>query len=73
MPFETTVDRLNRYVPKFLDRIEEAVRSGNSEIVKHEATTASKALQRLMDVVSVLINGEQPTMDQNSVDALLDI
>jgi hypothetical protein len=26
-----------------------------------------------MDVVSALINGEQPTMDQESVDALLDI
>jgi hypothetical protein len=71
VPFETTVERLNRYIPRFLDRIEEAVKSGDSGFLAHETTTASQTLQRLMDVVSALINGEQPTMDQESVDALL--
>ena len=73
VPFETTVERLNRYIPRFLDRIEEAIKSGDSGFLTHETTTASQTLQRLMDIVSALINGEQPTMDQESVDALLEI
>ena len=73
VPFETTVERLNRYTPRFLDRIDEAIKSGDPGFLSHETTTASQTLQRLMDVVSALINGEQPTMDQESVDALLDI
>jgi hypothetical protein len=73
VPFETTVERLNRYIPRFLDRIEEAIKSGDSGFLAHETATASQTLQRLMDVVSALINGEQPTMDQESVDALLNL
>ena len=73
VPFETTVERLNRYIPGFLDRIEDAIKTGNAGFLIHETATASQTLQRLMDVVSALINGEKPTMDQESVDALLDI
>ncbi len=73
VPFETTVERLNRYIPRFLDRIEDAIKTGNAGFLIHEKATASQTLQRLMDVVSALINGEKPTMDQESVDALLDI
>ncbi|NKB20188.1 MAG: hypothetical protein GKS01_06540 [Alphaproteobacteria bacterium] len=73
VPFETTVERLNRYIPRFLDRIEDAIKSGDTEFLTHETSTASQTLQKLMDVVSALINGERPTMDQESVDALLEI
>ena len=64
VPFEKTVERLNGYIPRFLDRIEEAIKSGNSGFLAHETTTASQTLQRSTDVVSALTNSEQPTMGQ---------
>ena len=73
IPFETTVERLNSQIPEYLDRIETAVKSGNRELVTHESANASQTLQRLMDVVSALANGERPSMDDNAIDDLLEL
>ena len=40
--------------------------------VGFECTNTSKMLQKLMDLVSAVINGENPTIDQKGIDAMLE-
>lgn len=70
-PFESTIDTINGLVPRVLDRVREAVDSGEADRLAHECGSTSKLLQGLMDCVSAIINGEKPTIDQGGVDALL--
>jgi hypothetical protein len=70
--FESTVDMINALIPRVLDRIKKAVDSGDTERTSHECSKTSQLLQSLMDVVSAVINGEKPTIDQDGIDALID-
>lgn len=70
--FEAMVDMINSLIPKGLDRIRAAIDEGNVERVGFECSNTSKTLQKLMDLVSAVINGENPTIDQQGIDALLD-
>lgn len=69
--FEAMVDMINTLIPKGLDRIRSAIEEENIERVGFECSNTSKTLQRLMDLVSAIINGENPTIDQRGIDALL--
>ena len=70
--FETTVSMINSLIPQVLTRIKAAVDSNDTDRVTHECTKTSALLQGLMDVVSAIINGENPTINQDGVDALLE-
>ena len=70
--FETLVDLINSLIPKGLDRIRSAIDEGNVERVGFECSNTSKTLQKLMDLVSAVINGENPTIDQQGIDEMLD-
>jgi len=70
--FETTILMINSLIPQILDKIKAAVDSGDTERMKFECGKTSTLLQGLMDVVSAIINGENPTVDQDGIDALLD-
>lgn len=70
--FEALVDMINSLIPKGLDRIRAAIDEENVERVGFECSNTSKTLQKLMDLVSAVINGENPTIDQQGIDALLD-
>ena len=69
--FEDTVARMNTLIETALDRIDHALATDNREFIAHAATTASQKLQKLMDVVSAVINGEKPTISQEKIDALM--
>lgn len=69
--FDATVNMINDLVPRVLDRIRDAIASGDTERLAHECSTTSQLLQGLMDCVSAIINGEKPTIDQSGIDALL--
>lgn len=69
--FETTILMINSLIPQILGKIKAAVESGDAERTKFECSKTSNLLQGLMDVVSAIINGENPTIDQAGIDALL--
>ncbi len=70
--FESLVDMINTLIPKGLDRIRSAIDEGNNDRVGFECGNTSKMLQQLMDIVSAVINGEKPTVDQRGIDAMLE-
>jgi hypothetical protein len=69
--FESTVAMIDGLVPKVLDRIRNALAAGDGVRLVHECGSNSQLLQGLMDCVSAIVNGENPTIDQSGVDALL--
>lgn len=69
--FEDTVERMNRLVGHALDRIDDALATGDRDFIVLSTSSASRTLQKLMDVVSAVINGEKPTIGQDEIDALL--
>lgn len=70
-PFEDTIAQMNALVAQSVERLEEAVETGNHEMVRMRAHTASRAVQRLMDVASAIIHGSDRAMAQGEIDALL--
>lgn len=70
--FETTITMINSLIPQVLTKIKGAVDSGDTERMKFECDKTSTLLQGLMDVVSAIINGENPTINQDGIDALLE-
>ncbi len=70
--FESLVEMINALIPQALDRIRSAIDAGNADRVGFECTHTSHALQKLMDLVSAVINGENPTIDQRGIDAMLE-
>ena len=70
--FENLVGMINAMIPKGLDRIRLAIEGGSTERVAYECGNTSQTLQKLMDLVSAVINGEKPTIDQSGIDRLLE-
>ena len=62
---------INTLIPRGLDRIRSAIDEGNVDRVGFECSNISQSLQKLMDLVSAVINGEKPTVDQQGIDAML--
>ena len=71
-PFEETIGRMNRLVGKSLAEIEIAIADGSADRLRDLATTASRRLQKLIDVASAIIHGSAPTMEQTEIDRLLE-
>ena len=71
VPFEATVAQMDRLVAVSLERISSAVDSLNDEAIREAASRASRDLQKLIDVVSAIINGSTPTIRQDEIDAML--
>ena len=69
-PFEDTIGRMNRLVELSVGRIETALAGGEGERVKHVAQTATRALQKLIDVASAIIHGSEDALGQDEIDDL---
>ena len=70
--FEFLVGKINSMILKGLERIKSAIGEGNIDRVGFECTNTSRSVQKLMDLVSAVINGENPTIDQKGIDAMLE-
>jgi len=70
-PFDETITHMNELALSSVARMEEALADGNTDVVRHQAQSASRALQRMMDAASAIIHGAQTTMDQGEIDAIL--
>jgi len=70
--FEALVDLINTLIPKWLEYIRSAIDEENVDCVVFGCSNTSKSFQKLMDLVSAMINGENPTIDQQGIDAMLE-
>ena len=71
-PFEETIGRMNRLVGASLAEIEIAIADGGEDRLRDLASSASRRLQRLIDVASSIIHGSTATMEQTEIDRLLE-
>jgi hypothetical protein len=69
--FEDTVERMNQLIERALDRIDDALATGDRDFVALSTSSASRKLQTLMDIVSAVINGEKTTMGQDEIDEIM--
>jgi len=70
-PFDATIARMNATVVKGIEEIEAALDSPTPEALATTAITASRRLQRLIDVAAAIIHGDTPNLQQNEIDDLL--
>ncbi len=70
-PFVQTIVQLNNLVVSALARIERDLDSGNADLMRENATTISRQLQRLVDVAGGIIHGSETGLEQSEIDILL--
>lgn len=71
VPFEETVDQMNRVVESAIAKIDTANGDGDTATALFKAETASRLLQHLLDVASAIIHGSDVTMSQADIDAFM--
>ncbi|SOD94885.1 hypothetical protein [Caenispirillum bisanense] len=70
-PFEQTIGQMNELVTLTMDRMEEVLE--DPEQLRARGRTAGRALQRLIDVASAIIHGNQVALHQDEIDQLMGI
>jgi len=70
-PFEQTIEQINAMIPSAVERLEKNLGNGEMDVLKDNAQTLSRLIQRLMDTASAIIHGSHKTMDQSEIDNLL--
>jgi hypothetical protein len=68
-PFEQTIGQMNDLVALSLVRLGES--PDDPELLRARAVAASRALQRLIDVASAIIHGNDVALHQNEIDELM--
>ena len=71
-PFEETIQRINASVPLLLDQIDEAIASGQNDLIDSKAKSAAIALQKMQDFASAIIHGSEGALSQDEIDKLVD-
>lgn len=71
-PFDSAVETMNGLVGDGLAEIETALTSGEAERVALAVTSVSNTLRRFVDLASAIIHGQESTVDQAHIDAILD-
>jgi len=72
-PFEMTIQQINDAIGSTVTTLEKDLGDGNMELLRENATTMSRVIQRLMDTASAIIHGSADTLDQSEVDDLLGV
>ncbi|KAF0113853.1 MAG: hypothetical protein FD149_2005 [Rhodospirillaceae bacterium] len=71
VPFEETVEHINRLIAQSLMHLENTIATGDEELLRLKASTCSRAVQKLMDVASAIIHGSSIAMQQSEIDEIL--
>lgn len=71
VPFEKTVGQIDRTIATAIVALERDLETGNIDLIRENATTLSRIIQRLMDTASAIIHGSAVTLDQSEIDDLL--
>ncbi|NQV84673.1 MAG: hypothetical protein HQ494_12740 [Rhodospirillales bacterium] len=70
-PFEQTIDQINAMMASAIQRLEQNVTDGATDVLRANVVNLSTLIQRLMDMASAIIHGSAKTMDQSEIDTLL--
>jgi hypothetical protein len=70
-PFEQTIGQINAIIEVAVASLERDLEGGNLDLVRENATSLSRTIQRLMDTASAIIHGSAQTLDQSEIDHLL--
>lgn len=70
-PFERTIARLDRLVGEVIETLDDAVSSGNAQLIEVKAKSGVQALQRLLDMASAVIHGSAGALTQEQIDKLV--
>ncbi len=70
-PFDTTVDQINRLIATSVQRLEADVGRGEPELLRANAKSLSRIIQRLMDVAGGIIHGSEKTLHQDEIDSMI--
>ncbi|MBT3305446.1 MAG: hypothetical protein HN377_03090 [Alphaproteobacteria bacterium] len=70
-PFEQTISQINTMMESTVQRLEQNISDGATDVLRANVDNISKLIQRLMDMASGIIHGSAKTMDQSEIDDLL--
>ncbi|MBM3565497.1 MAG: hypothetical protein FJX42_05235 [Alphaproteobacteria bacterium] len=70
-PFDQTVEQINKLIQTSIERLEQDIGRGDPELLRGNAKTLSKVIQRLMDVAGGIIHGSEKTMAQSDIDDMI--
>ncbi len=70
-PFEQTVAQINSMIASTIQRLEKNITDGETDVLRANAQTLSRMIQRLMGMASGIIHGSAKTVDQSEIDVLL--
>src|SRR5262245_17970840 len=70
-PFDRTIARLDQLVGEVIATLDDAVASGNTQLIEVKAKSGVQALQRLLDMASAVIHGSAGALTQEQIDKLV--
>ena len=70
-PFDKTVEQINGLILTSIERLGQDIGRGDPDLLRANAKTLSRVIQRLMDVAGGIIHGSEKTMAQDDIDAML--
>jgi len=70
-PFERTIRQLDELIKVSLERLEADMKGGNADLLREDAQTLSRVIQRVQDIASGIIHGREHPMDQSEIDSLI--
>ncbi len=71
-PFERTVQAMDQTVLACVDRCERAITEANETRLRAVSAKGAFTLQRFVERASAIINGDEASLDQHEIDALID-
>jgi len=71
VPFDDMIVQMDRMVPWGLQRIKDALASGDDERLRIVCTDVSRRLQKMIDIASAIIHGSTRQLDQAEIDGFL--
>lgn len=70
-PFNETIEQMNTLALQSVARVDQALTDGAQDMAGEWARSASRTLQKLIDVASAIIHGSSTTLDQAEIDAMI--
>lgn len=70
-PFEQTVAQIDTTIASAIRRIEADMEAGDTDLLRENAMSLCRILQRLMETASAIIHGSAKTLDQAEINLII--
>lgn len=70
-PFEKTIKQIDHLIATTIEKLENDLKRDNKNLLRENATSLSRTIQKLMDTAGAIIHGSEKTMDQHEIDSLM--